>query len=155
MSIYISLNGKKKLIDRLDIIEKEITETYRLMGESTKVDNDLRENPEYLELQTKISYKLPLERSKVKEILNNSLVIEEQEFYKLFSGEVVIIGSKVTLIYDSVEEIYYIVGEGEEDPFNNIISYKCDFASNLIGKRINEEFKYKNANIKIVKIELC
>ena len=72
MSIYISLNGKKKLIDRLDIIEKEITETYRLMGESTKVDNDLRENPEYLELQTKISYKLPLERSKVKEILNNS-----------------------------------------------------------------------------------
>ena len=154
MSVYISLVGKKKLLDKLESIEKEITETYRLMGESTKVDNDLRENPEYLELQTKISYKLPLERSKVKEILNNSLVIEEQEFYKLFNGEEVIIGSKVTLIYDNAEEIYHIVGEGEEDPFNNIISYKCDFAFNLIGKKINEEFKYKNANIKVIKIEV-
>ena len=124
LKLYISRNGKLLLEEKLLTIEKEITETYRLMGESTKIDNDLRENPEYLELQTKVSYKLPLEKSKIKEILNTSLIIEEQDFYKTFTGEKVIIGSVVTLLYNYVEEIYKIVGYGEEDPFNNIILYE-------------------------------
>lgn len=152
--IYISKKGKRKLEEKLVLIEKEIIETYRLMGESTKIDNDLRENPEYNELQNKVSYKLPFEKSKVKEVLNDSLIIEEQDFYKNFSGEEIIVGSKVTLLYNDEEEIYLIVGYGEEDPFNNIVSYNCDFANSLIGKKLNEEFKYKNAKIKIIKIEL-
>ncbi len=152
--MYLSKKGKKILEDKLEKIEKEIIETYKLMGESTKIDNDLRENPEYNELQTKVSYKLPLEKSKIKEILNDSLIIENQDFYKNFKGEEVVIGSKVTVLYNGDEEEYYIVGHGEEDPFNNIISYTCDFAINLIGKKTNEEFKFKNANIKILKIEL-
>ena len=152
--IYISRKGKKILEEQLELIEKEITDTYKAMGESTKIDNDLRENPEYLELQTKVSYKLPLEKGKIKERLNNSLIIEEQDFYENFNSKTVIIGSKVTLLYNDEEEIYFIVGYGEEDPFNNIISYTCDFAVNLIGKKINEEFKYRNSHIKIIKIEL-
>ena len=152
--MYISLKGKKILEEKLENIDKEIIETYRLMGESTKIDNDLRENPEYNELQNKVSYKLPYEKERIRNILNNSLVIEEEEFYKEFEGSRVIIGSKVTLSIDSIEEVFYIVGEGEEDPFNNIISYNCDFALNLIGKRINESYKYKNSFIKVISIEL-
>ena len=154
MEIYLSRKGKKILEDKLESIEKEITETYKMMGESTKIDNDLRENPEYLELQTKVSYKLPLEKSRIKETLNNSLIIEEQDYYKSFNGDKVIVGCKVTLISNGEEEIYSIVGYGEEDPFNNIISYNCDFANSLIGKTLNSEFNYKNSSIKIVKIEL-
>ena len=153
MKMYLSKKGKLLLEDRLYEIEKEITETYRLMGESTKVDNDLRENPEYLELQTKVSYKLPLEKSKIKETLTNACIIEEQDFYKEFDGSEVIIGSKVSLLYDNQKEVFYIVGEAQEDPFNNIISYNCDFATNLLGKKINSEFKYKNSTIRIEKIE--
>ena len=152
--IYLSRKGKKILEDKLESIEREITDTYKAMGESNKIDNDLRENPEYLELQTKVSYKLPLEKSKIKEMLNNSLIIEEQEFYKNFNNETAVIGSKVTLLYNGEEEVYFIVGYGEEDPFNNVISYTCDFAINLIGKKRYEEFKYRNSNIKIIKIEL-
>ena len=151
--IYISREGKKKLEEKLIKIEKEIVETYRLMGESTKIDNDLRENPEYNELQNKVSYKLPFEKKQVVEMLNDSLIIEEQEFYKNFSGEEVIIGSKVTLLYNGVEEEYFIVGQGEEEPFENIISYSCDFAVSLINKKINDEYKYRNSNIKILKVE--
>lgn len=154
MKIYLSKKGKEKLENKLSDIEKEINETYKMMGESTKIDNDLRENPEYLELQTKVSYKLPLEKSKVKEILNNSLIIEEQSFYTNFTGEEIIIGSKVTLFYNNDKEIYSIVGVGEEDPFNNIIAYNCDFAINLIGKKIGDEFKYKSATVKILNIEI-
>lgn len=154
MIIYLSKKGKQLLEDRIEKVEKEIIETYKQMGESTKIDNDLRENPEYNELQNKVSYKLPLEKQQLKEILNNSLIIEEQEFYKTFNGNEVIIGSQVTLLYNGAEEVYLIVGYGEEDPFENIISYNCDFASNLIGKKVNEEYKYKGANIKIINIKL-
>lgn len=48
MKVYISKKGKQVLEKKLILIENEILETYRLMGESTKIDNDLRENPEYL-----------------------------------------------------------------------------------------------------------
>ena len=153
MKVYLSKKGKALLEEKINLIDKEIIDTYKQMGESTKIDNDLRENPEYNELQNKVSYKLPLEKSKLKETLNNSLIIEEQDFYKNFNGNEVIIGSKVTLLYGDKEEIYLIVGNGEDDPFENIISYNCDFAINLIGKKINEEFKYRNFNIKILKIE--
>ena len=152
--IYISREGKIKLEEKLRSIEMEVLETYRLMGESTKIDNDLRENPEYNELQNKVSYKLPYEKSQVKELLNNSLIIEDQDFYKNFDGKTVIIGSKITLLYNNVEEVYSIVGQGEEDPFNNIISYSCDFANSIIGKKINDEFRYRNSNVKILKVEL-
>ena len=154
LKLYISRNGKLLLEEKLLTIEKEITETYRLMGESTKIDNDLRENPEYLELQTKVSYKLPLEKSKIKEILNSSLIIEEQDFYKTFTGNEVIIGAVISLLYNGIEEVYKIVGYGEEDPFNNIILYNCDFAINLIGKVKGSEFSFRNSKIKILDISL-
>ena len=142
MKVYLSKKGKALLEEKINLIDKEIIDTYKQMGESTKIDNDLRENPEYNELQNKVSYKLPLEKSKLKETLNNSLIIEEQDFYKNFDGSKVIIGSKVTLLYGDKEEIYLIVGNGEDDPFENIISYNCDFAINLIGKKL-----MKNLNI--------
>lgn len=152
--IYISKKGKEKLQEKIELLDKEINETYRMMGESTKIDNDLRENPEYLELQTKVSYKLPFEKRKIAEVLRECLIIEEQEFYKNFDGDKVIIGSKVFLLYNNEKEEYDIVGYGEEDPFNNIIAYNCDFANNLLGKKKGEEFKYKNSFIKIIDIKL-
>lgn len=150
--IYISKKGKKIIEDKIDFIEKQITETYKMMGESTKIDNDLRENPEYNELQNLVSYKLPYEKQKLREILLNSSIIEDQDFYKNYN-DTVIINSKVTLLYNNDKEIYNIVGYGEEDPINNIISYTCDFAVNLLGKSKNEEFRYKNSTIKILDIE--
>ena len=33
-----------------------------MIGKSTKIDNDLRETPEYLELLAKVSYKLPFKK---------------------------------------------------------------------------------------------
>lgn len=152
--IYISKKGKEKLEKKLELIDKEIIDTYKKMGESTKIDNDLRENPEYLDLQTKVSYKLPFEKKEIKEILNDSLIIEDQDFYKNFNNKIVIIGSKVELLYNGNKEIYEIVGYGDDDPFNNVISYNCDFSKKLIGKKVNEEFIYKNNTIKILKVEL-
>ena len=76
------------------------------MGESTKVDNDLRENPEYNELENKVSYKLPFKKENIKNILNNAKVIEEQEFYKNFNGDEAIIGSKVPIKFN---DLYFFV----------------------------------------------
>ena len=61
------------------------------MGESTKIDNDLRENPEYNELQNKVSYKLPLEKSKLKDYANKLTFDMNDEEYKTLQEEFEII----------------------------------------------------------------
>ena len=60
----------------------------------------------------------------------NSLIIEEQDFYKNFDNNTAIISSKITLLYNNETEVYSIVGYGEEDLLNNFISYNCNFALN-------------------------
>ena len=153
-NIYVSLNGKVLLEHKLKEIEKQIIETYRLMGESSKNDNDLRENPEYNELQNKVSYELPLAKSRIKEIIRNCVIIENEKFYKNFDKQMVIIGCNVKILFNNEVEIYQIVGYGEEDPFEGKIAYNCRLASTLIGKRINEEFLYQNNIIKIIDVWL-
>ena len=54
---YITKNGYKKLYEDYLNIDKEITEVNKMMGESVKRDNDLRENPEFMELRVRATCK--------------------------------------------------------------------------------------------------
>ena len=63
----ISKKGYKKLCEELKNVDSEIIETQREMGESAKRDNDLRENPEYMELRVKAMYTLPQKKQKLDE----------------------------------------------------------------------------------------
>ena len=124
------------------------------MGESSKSDNDLRENPEYNELQNSVSYSLPQAKNQIKDIINKCIIIENEDFYKQFDKKNVIIGCKVKILFNCIEEIYHIVGYGEDDPYKGSISYNCKLSKALIGKKVNEELMYQNNKIKIVEVWL-
>ena len=49
----MSENNYEKLCEEYHSMDQKITDTQRKMGESAKRDNDLRENPEFMELRVK------------------------------------------------------------------------------------------------------
>ena len=147
----ISKKGYKKLCEELKNVDNEIIETQREMGESAKRDNDLRENPEYMELRVKVMYTLPQKKQKLYERTQKCKIIEETSEYRNFDGNV-IVGSKVKVICDSEEETYIILGDNEGDLDNNIMSCKAPFAQALLGKHIKEIVSFNGMIIQIEEI---
>ncbi len=147
----ISKKGYKKLCEELKNVDGEIIETQREMGESAKRDNDLRENPEYMELRVKAMYTLPQKKQKLDERVKDCKIIEETNEYKNFDGNV-IVGSKVKVICDGEEETYIILGDNEGNLDNNIISCKAPFAQALLGKHIKEIVNFNGMIIQIEEI---
>ena len=147
----ISKKGYKKLCEELKNVDSEITETQREMGESAKRDNDLRENPEYMELRVKAMYTLPQKKQKLYERAKECKIIEETSEYRNFDGNV-IVGSKVKVICDGEEETYIILGDNEGDLNNNIMSCRAPFAQALLGKYINETLNFNGMIIQIEEI---
>ena len=63
---YVTYEGYQKLIDEIQLQDKLYSDIEKEMGNSAKRDNDLRENPEYMELRVKAMYGIP---AKKKELL--------------------------------------------------------------------------------------
>ena len=147
----ISKKGYKKLCEELNNGDSEIIETQREMGESAKRDNDLRENPEYMELRVRVMYTLPQKKQKLYERAKDCKIIEETSEYRNFKGNV-IVGSKVKVICDGEEETYIILGDNEGDLNNNIMSCKAPFAQAILGKHIKETVNFNGMIIQIEEI---
>lgn len=149
----ISKKGYKKLCQEYSMIDEKINNTQREMGESAKRDNDLRENPEFMELRVKVMYTLPAEKENLYKRIHNCTIIEENDFFKDFDGTKVIPGSKVTYQIDNETETFTILGNNESDLNNQVISCSSPLAKALIGKHINENIEFNSMHIIIKSIE--
>ena len=149
----ISKKGYEKLCEKYYSMDRKIVDTQRKMGESAKRDNDLRENPEFMELRVKAMYTLPAEKEKLYKRMHNCEIIEECEFFKLFDGSKVIPGSKVVFDIDGETETLTILGDNESDLDNDIISAATPMAKALINKHINETIDFNGMKIIIKSIE--
>ena len=134
-------------------MDQKIIDTQRKMGESAKRDNDLRENPEFMELRVKAMYTLPAQKEELYRRMHDCMIIEECEFFKLFDGSKVIPGSKVVYDIDGKTETLTILGDNESDLDNNIISSATPMAKALINKHINELIDFNGMKIIIKSIE--
>lgn len=149
----ISKKGYEKLCADYQLMDQKIIDTQRKMGESAKRDNDLRENPEFMELRVKAMYTLPAEKEKLYKRIHNCTIIEECDFFKTFDGSKVIPGSKVVCDIDGEIESLIILGDNESDLDNDIISSTSPMAKALIGKHINEVIELNGMTIVINSIE--
>ena len=152
MKYLVSRAGYEKLKNSLSEIDNAITDTQRKMGESVKIDNDLRENPEFMDLRVKAMYSLPAEKEKITEMLQNAVIIEDTDEVKNADDTYVYVGSKVEIDYDGEIEEYTILGSSESDSENNIISCDSPIAEELIGKKVNEEFDFRDMEIKVLSV---
>lgn len=149
----ISKKGYEKLCEEYQLIDQKIIDAQKEMGESAKRDNDLRENPEFMELRVKVMYTLPAEKKELYKRIHDCTIIEESEFFKTFDGSKVIPGSKVVCDIDGETEILTILGDRESDLDNDIMSSAAPMAKALIGKHINELIEFNGMEIIIKSIE--
>ena len=152
MKYLISKKGYKNLEKSLSEIDDEIIKTQRKMGESVKKDNDLRENPEFMDLRVKAMYTLPSEKENVIKMINNAIIIEDTAEFKNAENTAVYIGSTVKIDFDGEVEEFTILGSNEGDLTNNILSCDSPLAQKLINRKIGEEFYFRNMKIKILEI---
>lgn len=118
-----------------------------------KRDNDLRENPEFMELRVKAMHTLPSQKEKILWRIKEAVIIEETPEYQNFDGSIVIVGSIVTFIMDGIEERFTILGSGEGDFDNDTIAYDAPLAQAILGKKLGDVVTFNSRTIVIKKIE--
>src|SRR3989339_9544 len=110
-------NKKPKAIERLS--------KARSMG-------DLSENSEYTAAKEELAFVEGRVRE-IEEILNNAQVIENNHV-----GNLVQVGSSVTVQTDGKSELFQIVGEFEADPMNKKLSQNSPIGQALINKKMGD-----------------
>ncbi len=110
-------NKKPKTIDRLS--------KARSMG-------DLSENSEYTAAKEELAFVEGRVRE-IEEIINNAQVIQNNH-----NGNLVQVGSSVTVEVNGKNELFQIVGEFEADPINKKLSQNSPIGQALTGKKVGD-----------------
>lgn len=151
---YISQKGYDELYENFLNVDKEIDDVNRRMGESAKRDNDLRENPEFMELRVKAMYELPEKKNELWNKYNSAIIIEEMDEYKNFDYKTVIIGAKVTINFDGDICTYKILGNDEGDLKNDVLSCQAPISQAIINKKVGDTVKFNKSVIEILEVDL-
>lgn len=149
----ISRAGLVKLKTELEDVDAEIQKTLNEMGESAKRDNDLRENPEFMELRVKAMHTLPAQKEKLYWKIKEAIIIEDTPEYKEFDGTTVIVGASVTFTMDGAEKKFTILGSTEGDLKSCILACDAPLAQAMLGKHMGDTFSFNSRTIVIKKIE--
>jgi transcription elongation factor GreA len=144
MAQYFTAEGLKKLKEELDDLKtKEMRRVVKLIAEAAAF-GDLKENSAYHEARNMKSFLLG-RIEQLESSINDAVVTEKKDNGKIQ------VGSKVTILFDSKEEIYEIVAPGEADILKNKLSYQSPLGSQLMGKVAKKDFTYsiKDRKVKI------
>ena len=154
-NFWVSREGLKRLEARREEIKETIRLTLNKMGESARLDNDLRENPEYMDLRVQAMYTLPRELKEIQEVLEKCQVIEDSDEYQNPEIKCVVVGSKVTIRYsDGFSPSYILLGYDESDLDNDRISYLSALGMSIIGRFKGDKVKLPNGEeVEVVSIE--
>jgi len=137
---YLTRKGRIGLMQQRDQLRELLHTSTKEMGESVKRDNDLRENPEFLQLQTKISYELPNKIAELTKILTTAKLIEDTDAIRTSSFDEVLPGMQVELVDDDGgSRVFSILGYGEGNPDAGIVSYLTPVATALMYKSVGDE----------------
>lgn len=156
---FLSRHGLRRLSALREKLQDDLQRSTKEMGESVKRDNDLRENPEYMQLQTKVSYEIPAKIAETTRILDAYTLIENTQAIREGHFDEVEIGMQVTLEdFDGVPRVISILGYGDGDPINGVVSYLAPVAMALLHKTIGDEVNLpdagKQVTYEITKIQL-
>lgn len=151
---YITRAGRDKMLADCANIDSEFYELTRRIGESAKADNDLRENPEFMQLRVKAMYELPKKKDELSRKCRDAVIIEDTDEYKSFDGTKVIIGSTVNIIFGDEECMYTILGNDEGDIDNDILSCAAPLSKSLVGKKVGEKFFFNDEEITVLSVKL-
>lgn len=134
MSVYISSNGLKKLVEEFNFLHK--TERPRITAEVAYAASlgDRSENSEYLYGKQRLR-----EIDRRLRFLKGRLDILQPVDPTRFSGDTVLFGATVTFEDEEGEEhTWTILGEDEVDTQAKILSYVSPIGKALLGRKLGE-----------------
>ena len=138
-STYLTKKGLLRIKSQIATLLDDIRECNRRIGYTVSLDNDLRENPEFMALRTKAEYEIPNKLAELNKILNNHIIIESMTHIIEKHYDIVNLGHKVTLEDDNQNiKVIHILGYDESDPLNNIVSYLTPMAQLLLEQGIDD-----------------
>ena len=129
---YLTPEGYAQLRRECVRLLAALDETQRQMGREASIDNDLRENPEFMELRRRATYTIPQQIAEVERVLSNCTIVSHGTLAQVDVSEVRF-GTRVILEGDGGVVSYEIVGYGESDPRAGRISYLTPLATRLLG----------------------
>jgi len=146
---YFTSDGLKKLKDELNELKtKEMRRIIKLISEAAAF-GDLKENSAYHDARNMKSFLLG-RIEQLEAAINDAVIIEKKK------EDVVQVGSFVVILMDDNKESFEITSPTESDILKNKISYQSPFGSQLMGKKLGEEFSYKmgskKTKVKVLKI---
>lgn len=132
--IPVTSDGHKKLLEELDhLVTVRRPEIIKLVA-SAREEGDLKENAGYDAARNDQSFIEGRIRD-IESILKRIEIIDENA---AGAGNIVTIGSTVTIKIDGDKETYTIVGAVEADPSAGRISNESPFGKALLGRKIGE-----------------
>lgn len=133
---YFTEKGYQKLKEEIEKLEKYIKNDIAKEIATAREHGDLRENAEYEAAKDKqANYMAKL--GQLQEKFQNARIIRKEDLPK----DTVTLGKQVKIrdLNSNEEETYTILGEGETDIDNGIISYQTPIARALINHKTGEE----------------
>lgn len=140
---YHFVKNQAQRIGTVEIVEnaKEV-EAARALG-------DLRENSEY-KFAVERRRHLQSQLKKLSDELNRARIITKEDI----SLEEIGIGNIVELMVDdSISLKYTILGPWDANVDENILSFQSKLAQEMIGKKVNDKFSFRDQEYKIVSIK--
>lgn len=134
--VYLTREGYEKLQTELEHLRKVRRQEVARRLHDALAEGDLLENAELEAARNEQAFVegriLELER-----MLGSAEIIETAQ-----SGEVVSLGSRVTIVEDNYPpETYHIIDSAEADPSEGKISFKSPLGRALMGRRVGEEVR--------------
>lgn len=137
---YFTQNGFNLARKEIARLQEEIEECNRKIGHTVSLDNDLRENPEFMALRTKAEYELPAKIQHISELISNYVIIENMPHIRVATPDCIDVGHEVTLVSDDGDQrIVTILGYGDSDPDKQVVSYLTPIGQQLLHKEIGDD----------------
>lgn len=135
-TVYLTQEGYERLQTELEYLRKVRRQEVARRLHDALAEGDLLENAELEAARNEQAFVegriLELER-----MLGSAEIIETAQ-----SGEVVSLGSHVTIVEDNYPpETYHIIDSAEADPSEGKISFKSPLGRALMGRRVGEEVR--------------
>lgn len=156
---YVTRKGLNVLTQKLKELVKDLEKSTRAMGHSASLDNDLWENPEFMQLRTKVTYELPGKITELERVIRLAKLINDMEHIRNLDLHEVMPGMEVEMESEDGElRIHSILGYEEGDPLKGIVSYLSPVGEKLMYKTVGDEVelpmrgklvRYEIVNIKL------
>lgn len=146
--IWTTEEGYLKVQDRIRHIGTvEVIENAREI-EAARALGDLRENSEFKFAQERRA-RLQSELKTLSEALGRARILTPEDVHTTEVG----VGNIVELEHPNGTLVtYQILGPWDANPDENILSFNSKFALAMSGKKVNDQFSFRDENYKIIKI---